>query len=121
VELAISPPSDGGKVYRIAANPVEGSRYDAVYAPGKRDLVEDKTWNGTWQYRFSVTGKKGPYSLPDRTWTAWFKIPFTDLGGAPKPGETWGFNAARGRNGQTLIWLDAPYGAATKGLGKLEF
>ncbi len=121
VELAIAPPSAGGKVYRIAANPVEGSRYDAVYAPGKRDLVEDKTWNGTWQYRFAVSGKKGPYSLPDRIWTAWFKIPFTALGGAPKPGETWGFNAARGRNGQSVIWLDAPYGAAVKALGKVVF
>ena len=89
VELAIAPPNAGGKVYRIAANPVEGSRYDGVYTPGKRDLVEDKTWNGTWQFRFSVTGQKGPYSLPDRSWTAWFKIPFTDLGGTPKPGEVW--------------------------------
>jgi len=121
VELAIAPPNAGGKVYRIAANPVEGSRYDAVYTPGKRDLVEDKTWNGTWQFRFSVTGQKGPYSLPDRTWTAWFKIPFTDFGGAPKPGETWGLNAGRGRNGQSLLWLDAPYGTATKALGKVGF
>jgi len=121
VELAIAPPDAGGKVYRIAANPVEGSRYDAIYAPGKRDLVEDKTWNGTWEFRFNVTGKKGPYSLPDRIWTAWFKIPFTDLGASPKPGESWGFNAARGRNGQALLWLDAPYGAATKALGKVEF
>ena len=121
VELAIAPPNAGGKIYRIAANPVEGSRYDAVYTPGKRDLVEDKTWNGTWQFRFSVTGQKGPYTLPDRTWTAWFKIPFTDLGGPPKPNETWGFNAARGRNGQNLLWLDAPYGAAMKALGKVEF
>lgn len=121
MELAIAPPNAGGKVYRIAANPVEGSRYDALYAPGKRDLLEDKTWNGTWRYRFTVSGKKGPYSLPDRTWTALFKIPFADLGGAPKPGETWGFNAARGRNGQSIIWLDAPYGAATKALGKLVF
>lgn len=121
VELAIAPPNAGGKVYRIAANPVEGSRYDAFYTPGKRDLVEDKKWNGTWQYRFAVSGKKGPYSLPDRIWTAWFKIRFTDLGTAPKSGETWGFNAARGRNGQSLIWLDAPYGAATKALGKVMF
>lgn len=121
VELAIAPPSAGGKLYRIAANPVEGSRYDAVFTPGKRDLVEDKAWNGTWQVRFSVTGKKGPYTLPDRNWTAWFKIPFTDLGGAPKPGENWGFNASRGRNGQSILWLDAPYGAAIKALGKLLF
>ena len=121
VELAIAPSNAGGKVYRIAANPVEGSRYDALYTPGKRDLVEDKKWNGTWQYRFAVSGKKGPYSLPDRIWTAWFKIPFADLGSNPKPGEAWSFNAARGRNGQSVIWLDAPYGAASKALGKVMF
>jgi hypothetical protein len=64
VELAIAPPNANGQVYRLAANPVEGSRYDAVYAPGKRDLVEDKTWNGHWQYRLAVTGKKGPTRCP---------------------------------------------------------
>lgn len=121
VELAIAPPNAGGKVYRIAANPVEGSRYDAVYTPGKRELIEDKTWNGAWQSHHGITGKKGPYTLPDRTWIAWFKIPFTDFSTPPKPGETWGFNAGRGRNGQNLLWLDAPYGAATKAQGKLTF
>lgn len=122
VELAIAPSNADGKIYRIAANPVEGSRYDAVYTPGKRDLVEDKSWNGKWEYRFAVTGVKGPYSLPTRVWTALFKIPFTDLApAAPKPGEIWNLNAARTRNGQSLLWLDAPYGASIKALGKLEF
>lgn len=121
VELALAPPDAGGRVYRFAANPVEGSRYDSISAPGKPDPVEDKTWNGGWSFRFNVSGEKGPYTLPDRTWTAWFKIPFADLGGPPKPGEIWGFNAGRGRHGQNLLWLDAPYGAATKALGKLGF
>ncbi len=121
VELAIAPSNAGGKVYRFAANPVEGSRYDSVNTPGKGGLIEDKSWNGTWQFRFAVTGKKSRYSLPGRVWTAWFKIPFTDLSSAPQPGETWGFNAGRWRNGQNLLWLDAPSGAATKALGTLEF
>lgn len=121
VELVIAPPGAGGKVYRFAANPVAGSRYDSVNTPGKRGLIEDKSWNGVWQFRFTVTGKKGPYSLPNRMWTGWFKIPFSDLGSTPQPGETWGFNAGRGRNGQNLLWLDAPSGAPTKALGKLEF
>ena len=121
VELAVSPPGAGGKVYRLAANPVEGSRYDSMLTPGKRNLVEDKSWNGTWQFRYSVTGEKGPYTLPGRVWTAWFKIPFADLGTAPKPGESWGFNAGRSRDGQSILWHDAPSGAPTKGLGRLEF
>ncbi|MDI1311019.1 DUF4838 domain-containing protein [Prosthecobacter sp.] len=121
VELVIAPPDAGGKVYRFAANPVAGSRYDAVYTPVKKSLSEDKAWNGTWQFRFAVTGKKGQYTLPDRMWTAWFKIPFTDLGTTPQPGAIWGFNAGRGRNGQSLLWLDALSGVATRELGKLEF
>jgi len=87
----------------------------------KSGLIEDKSWNGTWQFHFAVTGKKGPYSLPDRVWIAWFKIPFADLSSAPQPGEKWGFNAGRGRNGQSLLWLDAPAGAPTNALGALEF
>ena len=38
------------------------------------------------------------YGQADRIWTAWFRIPFADLGGAtPAAGETWGFNAVRTR------------------------
>lgn len=121
VEVAISPPNAGGKVFRIAANPVAGSRYDAVYKPDGRNLVEDKTWNGSWQANFTVDGKKDRFSLPDRTWTLWLKIPFADLGASPGKGEAWGFNAGRGRNGQQLLWHNAPYGAITRALGKLQF
>lgn len=121
VEVAISPPNSGGKVFRIAANPVAGSRYDAVFKPDRRSLVEDKTWNGRWQANFQVDGKKDPYSLPDRTWTLWLKIPFSELGASPKTGEVWGFNAGRGRNGQKFLWHNAPYGTITNSLGKLQF
>ena len=122
VELGIAPPNAGGKVFRLAANPVEGSRYDSVNIPGKRDLVEDKKWNGTWKFQFAVTLTKGPYTLADRVWTGWFKIPFSDLGsGPPGGGETWNFNAGRNRNGQSLLWCDAPSATPTKVFGKLEF
>ncbi len=123
VELGIMPPDSGGKVYRLAANPVEGSRYDSVFTPDKNNrMAEDVKWNGKWEFGVRTSGTKGPYSLPARIWTAWFKIPFSDLGvKAPATGEAWGFNAARNRIGQYLLWKDAPGVTDTKALGELIF
>ena len=123
VELGIMPPDSGGKVYRLAANPVEGSRYDSVFTPDKNNrMAEDVKWNGKWEFGVRTSGTKGPYSLPARIWTAWFKIPFSDLGvKAPATGEAWGFNAARNRIGQCLLWKDAPGVTDTKALGELIF
>ena len=122
VELGIVPPSAGDNVFRLAANPVEGGRYDATSKPAKNGRTEDKSWNGEWQFRFAVTGEKGPYSLPARVWTGWFRIPFRTLGAnPPKLGETWSFNVARQRNGQSIIWCDGPSAKVTTTFGKLEF
>jgi hypothetical protein len=121
VEIGIMPPD--GKIYRLAANPVEGSRYDSAFAPNeKKRMTEDIKWNGKWEFAFKVSGKKGPYSLPGRIWTAWFKIPYSEFGEkAPAAGETWGFNAARNRIGQYMLWSDAPSVADTNGLGQITF
>jgi len=119
------PPDSGGKVYRLAANPVEDSHYDSVYTPDKSNrMTEDVKWNGKWEFAFSTSGKKGPYSLAGRIWTAWFKIPFSDFGAkAPAAGEAWGFNAARKKvdQGQYMLWSDAPGVTDTNTLGKLVF
>ena len=51
VELAIAPPSSGGKVYRLVVNPVEGSRYDSLGSFDRRGrMSEDVKWNGRWQF-----------------------------------------------------------------------
>jgi hypothetical protein len=123
VELGIVPPTSGGKVYRIAVNPIEGSRYDAVCTPDKRNrMTEDVKWNGKWEFAFKTSGVRGPYSLSGRIWTAWLKIPFSDFASkAPAAGEAWGFNAARNRIGQYMLWSDAQGVTDTKGLGELVF
>jgi hypothetical protein len=84
--------------------------------------TEDVKWNGTWEFASKTSGEKGPWSLTGRTWTAWFKIPFSDFGAqAPAAGETWGFNAARGRIGQYLLWSDAKTATDAKAIGQLVF
>lgn len=122
VELGIAPEGADKAVYRFAANPVEGGRYDALSKPAQKGRSEDKGWNGDWQFRFSVTGEKGPYSLANRIWTGWFKIPFHTLGAkAPVSGDVWSFNAARQRNGQSIIWCDGPSAKVTTTFGSLRF
>ncbi len=122
VELAIAPPNSG-KVYRLAVNPVEDSRYDSVCTPDKRGrLSEDVKWNGKWQFAFKTNMPKGVWNLPARVWTAWFKIPFSDFGAKPPAaGETWGFNAGRNRIGQSMLWSDGKAATDPKALGELVF
>jgi len=123
VELGIMPPDSGGKIYRMAANPVEGSRYDSVFTPDKRNrLTEDVKWNGRWEFSFSTKMEKGQWTQPSRIWTAWFRIPFSDFGNrTPVTGEAWGFNAARNRIGRYMLWSDAQGVTDTKALGEIIF
>lgn len=123
VELAIAPPSSGGKVYRLVVNPVEGSRYDSLCSfDGRGHMSEDVKWGGRWQFALRTNMPKGPWNRAERVWTAWFKIPFSDLSGqTPAPGEVWGFNVGRGRANQSMLWSDGPSTTDPKALGQLHF
>jgi len=117
VELGIRPAADG-PVYRLAANPTAGARFDAAWKPDAQNrLTEDRQWNGRWQFDYRATGD---------TWTGWFRIPFAELGGAaPTAGETWGFNAARNwirdSGDRYLLWRDASSVTDPQALGWLVF
>jgi hypothetical protein len=74
VKIAIQPKASG-PAYQFAANPVAGSRYDAIANP-----KEDTSWNGQWKFAYQINAVKS-YDSPDYpSWTAWFQIPFSDLG-----------------------------------------
>ena len=117
VELGIRPKVNG-PIYRLAANPTPGARYDAAWKPDAQNrLTEDPAWNCRWQFDFGATGN---------TWTAWFKVPLAELGGAaPAAGETWGFNAARHRmtpgGNRYTLWRNGPSVTDTNALGSLAF
>lgn len=123
VELGIMPPGSDGKVYRLAASPVADSHYDSVFAPGKGNrMAEDVKWNGKWEFAFRTNMEKGLWNQPERIWTAWFRIPFSDFGAkAPAAGEVWGFNAARNRIGRYMLWSDAHDVTDVKAFGELIF
>ncbi len=111
-----------GPVYRLAANPTTGMRYDAKWSGEKPDgMQEDREWNGNWEFAYQVPDTK------ESEWTAWFRIPFAELGAAaPATGETWGFNVNRVRKNpgmapQSILWRNAPSVTDPQTLGTLVF
>ena len=118
VELAIQPVA-GGPIYHLAANPIQGIRYDATVKQGKEDI----TWNGTWNFAYEVrkgTSKYYAKAGASAGWMGLFTIPFSTLGvSAPAPGDTWGFNA--GRQDPDMIWSNGSSVIAAQSLGKLSF
>ncbi len=90
VDLSIQPKA-GGATYRFAANPVEGLHYDAVM-----NAEEDTSWNGKWKFAYQINPATTAEDQPYLSWTAWFQIPFSDLGAAaPTAGETWKLDVSR--------------------------
>jgi hypothetical protein len=118
VDLAIQPVA-GGPIYHLAANPVQGARYDAVI---KGNGKEDVSWNGTWSFTYEVGDKRNQYFASTYTgkWTALFTIPFSAFGvSPPAAGNNWGFNA--GRQNPDMIWSNGSSVTAPQSLGKLMF
>ncbi len=126
VEISFRPSSDG-PLYRFAANPTDGKRYDSLWKlDAKNRLVEEASWNAGWQFSVQTSGEKVKAEPENRVWTACFRIPFGELGSeAPKQGETWEFNAARkwirDSGHRYLIWCDASSVTDVKSMGKLGF
>ena len=123
VEIGISPANADGRVYRIAANPAKGCRFDSVVTPSRGNrTTEDKSWNGTWEFACKTTLKKARWNLNGRVWTAWFRIPFSDFGiKTPDADEKWGFNVGRERRAPYMIWKNGRNAAAPKDLGEIVF
>lgn len=125
IELAIQPTAQG-PIYRLAIGPTDGARYDSTWTSDARNRpVEDPAWNGRWQSATRVTGDRNT-GLAQRTWTAWFQIPFATLGvAAPVADQTWGFNAARNwprdSGNRRLVWRDGPSVTDPQTLGTLAF
>ena len=109
VTLALRP-LKGDTIYQLAINPATESRFDARIPLGANGEPKvDESWSGKWQFENHTTLQKGPYTLPARVWTSYFKIPFSDFGvKAPASGEAWGFNLERVRvkesGNHDLIW-----------------
>jgi hypothetical protein len=81
----------GAPTYQFAANPVAGSRYDAIANP-----KADTSWNGQWKFAYQINAVKSYDSPEYPSWTAWFQIPFSDLGVTTPPAkEPWEITAMR--------------------------
>jgi hypothetical protein len=118
VDLAIQPVA-GGAIYHLAANPVQGIRYDAAVTPSGK---EDVSWNGKWSFSYSGGEERSDiaWATYSAGWTALFTIPFSTLGvNAPTAGSSWGFNA--GRQNPAMMWSNGDSVTALQSLGKLKF
>ena len=75
-----------------------GNQYDAVRTA---ELGTDESWNGEWRVRCTIN-----YNI---SWTALVRIPFSDLGATPNPGDRWTLNITRGvQSGGMSSWSLSP-------------
>ena len=97
LEIFLDPGHTHREWRQFVTNSV-GARFDAHMPGGKPG--RGKVWNAAgWE----VKGAKGTDA-----WTVEMKLPFSDLGGAPKPGDVWGFNVCREApsTGELSMWND---------------
>jgi hypothetical protein len=96
VEVFVDPEHSHRRWKQFVANSI-GTQFDGDMPGGEpgRGIA----WNGTWTVKTSKDAKG---------WTAELRIPFADLGGAPKPGAVHGFNVCREApsTGELSMWTD---------------
>jgi len=84
-EFFFAPPAFGAGYIHFSINH-KGAVYDSKnMSPVDRDLG------------FNLKAESAVKVLGDR-WVAELKVPFSELGGAPRPGDAWPVNVGRGRN-----------------------
>ena len=106
VEVFLKPPT-GETYYHFVVSPL-GTLYDA------------KAQDGSWNCDASAAAQKQA-----ETWTCELAIPWADIGGPPRPGDTWTANFARGRKvgGEQLTCWSVTGGSFhnPQAFGKLVF
>lgn len=88
VELYLDPTRGRSWAYHWIVNS-KGVIWDGLHAPAGLDMD------------FNADAQAASKVFEDR-WTAEFKVPFADIGGAPVPGEVWGINLIRLRQAGKL-------------------
>ncbi len=106
VEVRVSPPNRPAR--RFLVN-LLGNHHDAIAV-----TADTQNWDPGWDADWRVQVNS------DKTgWSAIIHLPFSIVGGTPKPGDTWQINFLRHRNNieeETSTWA-----AETSGYGTLTF
>lgn len=123
-ELFIDPNGDSKDYLELQITP-RGTLFDARFAKklgrgdGTRQEQIDaaRAWNGNIEFAAHVDGTVNDHSDKDKSWSAEFKIPLSDIpGGAPKNGDSWKINFyrfdaprdAEGKPGRQVAWAWSP-------------
>ena len=83
LEVFVDPGHSHAECYQFVVNSI-GSQMDLLLPGGEEN--RGTAWNGKWTAAAAVG---------EKAWTVEMRVPFTDLGHSPQPGDSWGFNVCR--------------------------
>ncbi len=84
----------------VFVQPSDTSQYYQVIVNAAGDIADFEGRSSSWDADVEAAVRSG-----ETGWSVEMRIPWEDLGGAPKPGETWRVNFARDiADGQPLTW-----------------
>jgi len=110
IEIFIQPNQNKNAYFHVVVS-AAGVTYDSKHEGRKRDI----SWNPDW--KITVARKK-------LFWSVEIAIPFSSIGGVPKPGQVWRMNFGRNEipHRETSSW-SAAFGSFhnTKRFGKIKF